>query len=141
MVKRITLTLDDDLFEEWKARKGSKTWVEFVKDLIERVDECQRGREVSLCDDVRKLCKTLSEISKPCSRENVLLKICSGEEDTKDLVRLFVIVTNAIEERLEGRSRWLATLAKVLILDLVQGDVEDAYRVLKEICSISSPSL
>jgi len=142
MVKRITITLDDDVFEDWKARKGSRSWFEFFEDLIKRSDETECISQDSVRSGIQNLCESLSKMAALLSsgREESLLRICAGKEDVRDLVRAFLIITNALEEKLDGINRWLATMAKVLILDLIQGNVDDAYQTIREMCSISNPS-
>lgn len=142
MVKRITITLDDDVFEYWKARKGSRSWFEFFRDLVERADESECISQDLVRLSIQDICESMSKMAAllHSGREESLLRICAGKEDMRDLMRVFLIVTNAIEEKLEGVNRWLATMAKMLILDLVQGNAEGAYQTIREMCSIASSS-
>jgi len=139
MVKRITIVLNDEDYEKWKSMKGSKSWYEFFNELVSQKEgECLSKKTV--CDGLRSVCDSLSKLASGCKREEILLKLCSGVEERVYLIRAFALITNILEEKLDGVNRWLAILAKSLIIDLVNGDIESVKRELKEICSISIPS-
>ena len=142
LVKRITMTLDDDEFERWKALKGSKSWHDFFKSLVELSEEAECVSKESLCDYVKKQCELLVELAKMgcLGREEALLRLCAGGDDAKDLLRAFIVVTNALVSKLTGVNKWIALLARALILDVVQGNTEGIRRGLEELCSISTPS-
>jgi len=142
MVKRITITLDDDEFEHWKVLKGSKSWHDFFKSLVELSEESECISKESLCDYVKKQCELLVELAKMgcLGREEALLRLCAGSNDVKDLLRAFIVVTNALVSKLTGVNKWIALLARSLILDVVQGNAEGIKRGLEELCSISTPS-
>jgi len=142
MVKRITITLDDDEFEQWKALKGSKSWHDFFKSLVELSGEGECVPKGPLCDHVKKQCELLVELARMgcLGREEALLRLCAGSDDIKDLLRAFIVITNALEIKLSGINRWIALLARSLILDVVQGNTEGVKQGLEELCSISAPS-
>jgi len=140
VVKRITITVDDEVYEEWLRLKGSKSWFKFFKEAIERLEETESVPLETVCKNVKRLCECLSEVATECPREGAILRFCAEKHDTNDLTRILIMIMAHLEANQKGVDKWLMSLAKVLILDIVSGDMDDVQRVLREICSISSPS-
>jgi predicted CopG family antitoxin len=139
MVKRITITLDDNEFEKWKNIKGKRSWYEFFKELIKSKEESEAIPSEILRDELRKLCIDLADLASTCptcSREEVLLRFCSDHEKDLDVVlRVFVIVTNVLEDLLDEYRAWVVRLLKATIIEVCKGDVEAAKELLDEVCS------
>ena len=140
LVKRITVTLDEDEFERWKSLKGKKSWYEFFKELINNLEESENVSSDTVRHHLTKLCADLADLaascSYPCNREEVLLRVCSGREaDKRLLLQAFVIISNALENLLDEYSSWLVRLLKAIIVEVVRGDVRGVKELLDELCS------
>jgi len=139
LVKRITITLDDEEFEEWKSIKGKKSWHDFFKELIKLKEESESIPPDVIKDSLRKICNDLAELSSTCStcgREETLLRFCSDQSNDLDVVlRMFVIVTNALEDLLDEYRAWIVRLLKATIIEVCRGNVEAAKELLDEVCS------
>jgi len=139
LVRRITITLDDEEFKKWKNVKGKKSWHEFFRELIKVKEEIEgvplellRGYLRRTCNDLADLASTCSPL---CGREETLLRLCSGDADLELLLRALVIVTNSLEEQLEEHKSWIVRLLKATIIEVCRGDVRAAKKLLEEVCS------
>ena len=139
-MKRITIAIDDEVYEKWLRMKGTKSWYKFFEEAIKRLEENENVPVETVCKGVKKVCKCLSEMTEGCLRERPILKFCAEEYEQSDLIRILIMVMAQLEGRQKGIDKWIMSLAKVLILDVVSGDSEDAQRVLRELCSISTSS-
>ena len=139
MVKRITVTLDDKEFEEWKNLKGGKSWYEFFKELIKTREEVESVSHEIVKARIQELCLTLASLASACSfqckREEVLLKVCASKADRDSILRAFVIISNVLEEQLDEYSSWLVKLLKATIIEVFRGNVKGARELLEELCS------
>lgn len=140
MVKRITITLNDDEFEKWKMIKGKKSWYEFFRELIKFKEETESIPPEAIKDQLLRLCSDLAELASTCSpvcgREEMLLRFCSDSRADRDVVlRAFAIVSNALENLLDEYSSWVVRLLKAAIIEVSKGDIKGAKELLDEVCS------
>jgi predicted CopG family antitoxin len=139
VVKRITISLNDDEFEEWKNIKGKKSWYEFFRELIRLKEESEGIPPELIKEQLRKICSDLAELASTCNvcgREKTLLQFCSAREsDLSMALRVFIIVTNALEEMLDEHRSWIVKLLKATIIEICRGKVEEAKSLLDEVCS------
>ena len=138
MVKRITISLNDDEFEEWKKIKGKKSWYDFFKELVRVKEESECIPSETLEDALKRFCANLAGLAATCSlcgREEALLRLCSGEDDLDILLRVFVIVTNVMEAKMDEYRAWIIRLLKATIIEVCKGDVKGAKELLEEVCS------
>ncbi len=139
MVKRITVTLDDEEFEEWKNLKGGKSWYEFFKELIKAREEVESVAPEIVKARMQELCLTLASLASACpsqcKREEALLRVCASKADRDTLLKAFVIISNVLEEQLDEYSSWLAKLLKASIIEAFKGNAKGARELLEKLCS------
>jgi len=157
-VKNVRVIFEDHEFERLVRLKGSKSWREFIlslADFRERVEkESDYVAKDSLKEPYINMAKALSDIGKLMMQEedgfrlnanfylaSLLPLLVSGVElDQKDLIDLYILVTNLVFEHLKKKYRdddkrfVTFEYLRIAIIRELKGDTATFKRFLKEVC-------
>jgi len=157
-VKNIRVVLEDDEFERLVKIKGTKSWRNFLLELIDFYQKAKEGSESvpkeSLLVPYKVQARALSEIGKLMIEKedeyvidnkyyvaSLLPLLISGEKVLEDeLVDLYVMVTNLVLGYLRDKYEKDETLrlvfeyVRVAIIKALKDDIVTFSRFMKEVC-------